>query len=286
VDERFLGGGIIRAVSELPAVGRTAIGVARVRAGESRRPDPLFDDPYAAAFVAAAGPSAGPADGAEPSAAQRRWRAAIAFHISIRTRFFDDYLLAAVDAGVRQVVLLGAGLDTRAYRLDWPAGVRWFELDRPDVLAFKQRVLDEQRARPRCDRVALAADLAGDWAGPLEAAGWRPGVPTAWLAEGLLVYLDRLTAEHVLTVVTTLSAGGSRLAVERGDVASQVAAIDPDQRPDEASALWRGGLGGSPGAWMNIHGWRTSEHEAPDVAAAYGRRSAGSARSGFVTATR
>src|SRR4051812_12042193 len=114
---------MILVMSTLPAVSRTALGVARVRAAEAARPDRLFTDPYAAAFVAAAG-----ADGETPDAAtltdeQRRWRAGIVFHITMRTRFFDDYLQGAVHGGCEQVVVLGAGLDTRAYRLDWPTGL-------------------------------------------------------------------------------------------------------------------------------------------------------------------
>jgi methyltransferase (TIGR00027 family) len=267
-------------------VSRTAIGVARVRAAESRRPDPLFDDPYAAAFLAATGGGTGPADAQTATEDQRRWRAAIAFHISVRTRFYDDYLRSAADAGIRQVVVLGAGLDTRAFRLSWPPDMDWFELDLPDVLAFKHLVLDEQGAAARCRRVAIAVDLGGDWATGLGIAGFDRTAPTAWLAEGLLVYLDAGAAEHVLTVATSLSSAGSRLAVERGDIAGQIATLAGDARPDEASSLWRGGLGRNPAGWLAEHGWETTEHDVADLAASYGRQPPPSARSGFVTATR
>ena len=270
----------------LPAVSRTAIGVARVRAAESARPEPLFTDPYAAAFVDAAGSDGAAPDPATLSDEQRRWRAGIAFHITVRTRFFDDYLRQAVAGGCGQVVLLGAGLDTRAFRFDWPVGVRWFELDLPDVLAFKQDVLEGVDAQARCERRALAADLAGDWAPDLGAAGFDPAVPTAWLAEGLLVYLDASTAAHVLTVATSLSAAGSRLAVERGDLAARVARTDAGDRPDEASRLWQGGLAGGVDEWLSAHGWRATEHDVTDVATSYGRQPPASARSGFVTASR
>ena len=273
-------------MNALPPVSRTAIGVARARAAEGRRPDALFDDPWADAFVAAAGGQATSADTARLTEEQRRWRAAIAFHVSIRTRFFDDYLTDALGGGVRQVVVLGAGLDTRAYRLGVPADVRWFELDLPEVLGFKQRVLDEQQATPRCHRSVVAADLAGDWSDGLLTAGLDPTSPTAWLAEGLLVYLDAATAAHVLATLTGLAAPGSRLAVERGDVAGQVAAMPSARRPDEASALWQGGLGRNPSEWLNAHGWQAVEHEVTDVATSYGRQPPPSARSGFVTATR
>src|SRR3954471_19766767 len=269
----------------LPAVSRTAIGVARVRAAETARPEPLFTDPYAAAFVAAAPGDVAP-DPATLTEEQRRWRAGIVFHITMRTRFFDDYLQQAVADGCRQVVVLGAGLDARAFRLGWPAGLRWFELDLPQVLAFKQTVLDAEGASPRCDRRALPADLADDWAADLQAAGFVPPLPTAWLAEGLLVYLSGETAAHVLAIATDMSAAGSRISLERGDVAGQVATTDSDDRPDQASALWRGGLGHNPAEWLTEHGWRTTEHEVSDVASAYGRQAPASARSGFVTAAR
>jgi methyltransferase (TIGR00027 family) len=270
----------------MPPVSRTAIGVARVRAAEVRRSDPLFDDPYAAAFIRASGIGSAATDSEAGTDDQRRWRAAIAFHISIRTRFFDDYLKAALGAGICQVVLLGAGLDARAFRLEPSPAVRWFELDLPDVLMFKQEVLDVQQASPGCRRTALAVDLGDDWADDLPSAGFDANAPTAWLAEGLLVYLDAATAEHVLDVATSLSSPGSRLAVERGDVARQISVMPGDARPDAASSLWRGGLGRNPAHWLVEHGWQTEEHEVADLATSYGRQAPPSARSGFVTATR
>jgi methyltransferase (TIGR00027 family) len=273
-------------MSPLPAVGRTALGVARVRAAESARAQPLFTDPYAAEFLAAAGSEPDGTAETAPTEEQRRWRAAIAFHIVMRTRFFDDYLTDAVAGGCEQVVLLGAGLDARAFRFDWPRELRWFEVDLPEVLTFKQSVLDSTGAEAGCDRRALVADLSGDWAAPLRDVGFRPTAPTAWLAEGLLVYLDSETAAHVLGTATTLSAPGSRLALERGDVATQVATTDTADRPDEASALWRGGLGHSPAVWLADRGWRTTEHETREIATSYGRQAPAAARSGFVTATR
>src|SRR5262249_54799214 len=118
-------------------VGLTALSVADARARESARPDRLFDDPFAQLFVDAAG-----AEFAPPSTANAiDIRAARAEYVAIRTRFFDDELRAACAAGCRQVVVLAAGLDTRAFRLEWPVGARLFELDVAEVLAFKERVL-------------------------------------------------------------------------------------------------------------------------------------------------
>jgi methyltransferase (TIGR00027 family) len=279
-------GGIIVRMPSLPAVSRTAIGVARARATETARPDRLFSDPYAAAFVEASGRDAAIPDPSTLTDEQRRWRAGIAFHVVMRTRFFDEYLEQAVAAGCNQVVVLGAGLDARAYRLDWPPSLTWFEVDLPDVHAFKKAVLDARGATASCDRRPVTADLTLDWSETLTEAGFDRSVATAWLAEGLLVYLEPQTAAHVLDIVTTLSTSGSRLAVERGDVTSRVADTDPQDRPDDASALWRGGLGRNPAERLAEHGWQVTEHEIAAVAAAYGRPAPEGARSGFVTAAR
>jgi hypothetical protein len=169
----------------LPWVGRTAVWVAGLRAVEGERADRLFEDRFAAAFVSAAGGGVAAATAGVPPGASE--------FLAIRTRFFDDQARAACTAGIRQVVLLAAGLDCRAFRLDWPAGVRVFELDLPDVFAFKVPVLAAAGARPRCARVAVAADLRAEWTGALT-AGFDPGAATGWLAEGLLPYLAARTS--------------------------------------------------------------------------------------------
>ncbi len=171
-------------------MSQTAVGVAAIRALESARVDRLFDDRLAAKFVAASGRplaerrQAAAADGRAP----QYWNA-IQIWVVIRTRFLDDFLADACAEGCRQVVLLGAGLDARAFRLDLPAGVRFFELDLPGVLEFKQRVVDATGARPNGARSVVPCDLSEDWPTALAAAGYRPEVRSAWIAEGLLVYL-------------------------------------------------------------------------------------------------
>jgi methyltransferase (TIGR00027 family) len=254
-------------------VGRTAIGVARVRALESARPDRLFHDPYAAAFVHADGVRE-VAPSIDPTPAM----VAMARHLVVRTRFFDDYLLAAARAGCAQVVLLAAGLDTRAHRLDWPAGTRVFELDLPEVLAFKQRVLAEQGAEPAAHLTALAVDLREDWAGALTAAGFDPDRPAVWLAEGLLVYLESDDVAGLLDTVTRLSAPGSRLAITHGLGADAHAGRAPspeDPTTDPAFApvvkLWRGGLAEDPVGRLDRHGWRAERHDRARLAVEYGR---------------
>jgi methyltransferase (TIGR00027 family) len=147
----------------LAGVSETALGAAEMRAEESRRTDRLFDDPYAAAFVEAAPPLFPDIPSIADDAALAALIEASITGVAIRTRFYDDYLSAASAAGCSQVVLLAAGLDTRAFRLGWPAGVRVFEIDLPGLFAFKERVLAGLGAIPRCERTVVAVDLREDW---------------------------------------------------------------------------------------------------------------------------
>ncbi|MFF2353403.1 SAM-dependent methyltransferase [Kitasatospora sp. NPDC058115] len=259
----------------LSPVSRTALSVAMVRAYESSRPDPLFVDPYAAAFAAAAGvalPAAGPDSGLA--------RALVA-HGILRTRFYDDRLLAA---GADQVVLLAAGLDTRAHRLDWPAGTRVFELDLGPVLAFKERVLDGLGAEPRTARTVLPADLLEPhWPARLVDAGFDPGRPSAWLAEGLLVYLTPEQAAALLTAVAALAAPGSRLLLEQG---RDVTATPHDPALAHLTGLWRGGLGPGTRDWLDGHGWTTGLTTLERLAERHARPLPGPSAAGFVEALR
>jgi methyltransferase (TIGR00027 family) len=132
--------------------------------------------------------------------------------VGVRSRFFDEYFGAATEAGISQVVLLAAGLDSRAFRLDWPAGTELYEVDQALVLTFKDEVLRD--TRPRCARHAVAADLRDDWGATLRAAGFDPARPAAWLAEGLLSFLPPQTERDMFAIVTALSAPGSQIAVE------------------------------------------------------------------------
>ncbi|MFC5181786.1 SAM-dependent methyltransferase [Actinomadura harenae] len=258
-------------------VGRTALGVARIRAAEHRREDRIFADPYAEAF-AAAGPPAVPGTGGAG-------RDLMVLQVIIRTRFFDDRMLAAAASGIRQVVVLAAGLDTRAFRLDWPDGVRFFEVDLPGVLAFKEATLAD--AEPRCERTVVPADLREDWSGRLRDAGFDPSLPTAWLIEGLLIYLSADDAASLMDGVTALSAPGSRLASEDGAGTAwliDLARTHPEQFP--AGRLWKGGLGEAYASWMEEHGWRVACHGLSDAAASYGRVTPRDMRRGFLTAER
>ena len=236
-------------------VGATAIGVAAMRAAESERQDRLFEDPLARAFVTGAGwPRIGLED-VEPE--RRAGLIALSAWVSARTRFLDDLLLDATNEGVRQVVLLGAGLDARAFRLPWPDGVRVFELDTAAMLDFKQRVVDGIAAQPRAERVVIRIDLREDWPGALRAAGFDPDAPVAWVVEGLLVYLDEASVERVMDDIGALSAPGQpfgpdlvlgrldRLAARLGGRGRLVAVdLAPPHRPGVVDGA----------AWLDGHG--------------------------------
>lgn len=243
-------------VAEMPDVSRTALGVAAMRAIETRRPDRLFEDPYAEAFAQLA-----------PEKMARAGRSVFRVHIVVRTRFLDDYLLAAVKAGCRQVVLVAAGLDARAFRLAWPEEVRLFELDLPELLAYKEEILASQNAEPRVSRTVVAVDLCENWTRDLVAAGFDPSVPTAWLVEGLLVYLSKEDAAGVLAAVTAQSAPGSQVACEHRDPASQTER-DAYKRA-KVVEMWKGGV--ATAKWLTDHGWQVETYEGTALAESYGR---------------
>ncbi|MHC3460715.1 MULTISPECIES: class I SAM-dependent methyltransferase [Streptomyces] len=247
-------------------VGLTALMVAAARAVETGRPDALARDTYAEHFVRAASACAGwpvrPEEVADGEADPLWGR--LGRYFALRTRVFDDHLLRRTGAGVRQVVLLGAGLDARAYRLPWPPECTVFEIDQPEVLAFKQRTLDRLGASPRAHRVTVAADLRHDWAEALVTAGFDPARPTAWLAEGLLLYLPSAAESRLIDTIDAHSARRSSLTYEVKFIKAESAAVrtspvyvaarerigvdllalfDADPRPDSATDLtergWR-----------------------------------------------
>jgi methyltransferase (TIGR00027 family) len=201
------------------SVGSTALFVATARALEAQKADPLVVDPYAEIFCrAVGGDAAAVLDGKAPD--HQLKSDGFGEHFvnfqAARTKYFDDYFRRAADSGVRQVVVLAAGLDSRAYRLDWPAATTVFELDRPQVLDFKREVLADQGARPRAERREIAVDLRDDWPQALRDSGFDPAKPSAWIAEGLLIYLPASAQEQLFTGVDSLAGPGSHVAVEDG----------------------------------------------------------------------
>jgi methyltransferase (TIGR00027 family) len=228
------------------SVGATATMVAAARAIATKAEDALIDDPFAEPLVRAVGVefftklASGelrPADVDVDNASAGMAR--MTDNMAVRTKFFDEFFVDAAAAGVQQAVILASGLDARAYRLAWPAGMTVYEIDQPEVIAFKTKTLAEFGAEPTADRRTVAVDLRFDWPSALIDAGFDPSRPAAWSAEGLLGYLPPEAQDKLLDTITELSAVGSRVAVE------STPSIDPAdlekaiERMQEAAQQWR-----------------------------------------------
>ena len=243
------------------SVGYTALLVAGWRALHAVSPQPLVRDEYAKLFIAAsqdpylAGVLANPGTSEDETAFPRLY--------GVQTRFFDDFFSSAGKAGIRQAVIVAAGLDSRAYRLEWPDGTTVFEVDLPKVLEFKARVLGEHGATPKARRSEVAADLRTDWPTPLKAAGFDPHGASAWSVEGILPYLTDDAQDALFTRISGLCSLGSRVAV--GALGSR---LDREQvtalEADHPGANMSGDVDFSaltyepksdPAEWLTAHGW-------------------------------
>jgi methyltransferase (TIGR00027 family) len=255
----------------LPPVGETAVGVAQVRAAEADRSDRLFTDLLAASFVRAAGLNDRRRDGA---VAPGRRPSLVAW-ITVRTRFLDDLVLDACGSGCRQVVILGAGLDARAFRLDWPAKLRLWELDLAQVLEFKQKVVDADGWRTHCERIAVPVDLSENWPQALLEAGFDAHARVTWLAEGLLAYLSPEASDSLVARAGELSVPESRMGLTLASPerlqAWRAAHPDGAGRPGDYVALWRSTAPELATEWLAAHGWHAEIFNAAERSAAYGR---------------
>jgi methyltransferase (TIGR00027 family) len=256
------------------SVGATATAVAASRAMASKGPDALLDDPFADPLVRAVGLEhfVKMVDGEiaiddDPLLNRRTMNEQIA----VRTRFFDNFFTSAAAEGIRQAVILASGLDTRAFRLPWPADTAVFEVDQPEVIEFKGATLSRLGAAPRATLKTVGIDLRGDWPTALKDAGFDPGEPTAWIAEGLLVYLPPEAQERLFDNITALSAPGSRVATEHMDMKSlpeDFARLLTERSRKLGSEidladLFYDGERHSAGDYLTSHGWtvtvRTTE---------------------------
>jgi methyltransferase (TIGR00027 family) len=236
------------------SVGATATMVAAARAVASKSTSagkaPVIDDPYAEPLVRAVGVefftklASGeltPADldvrdsGGQSPVGMTRF----ADGMAARTKFFDDFFAGAVEAGIRQAVILASGLDARGYRLSWPQDMVLFEIDQPEVLAFKSATLGQLGAQPSTELRTVAIDLRQDWPAALAEAGFDPSQSTAWIAEGLFGYLPPEAQDRLLDQISELSPAGSRLAVESVPSNHEVDEEELREKMKESTDLWR-----------------------------------------------
>ena len=262
------------------SVGSTAVMVAAARAFETEQSDALIRDPYARLLVSNAGANVLWEHLLDPAVtdqvAEIDAEAVAQLHHmrgyqAVRTHFFDSFFADAVDAGIRQVVILASGLDSRAYRLNWPAGTTVYEIDQPQVLEYKTEVLTANGVAAPVDRRAVAIDLRQDWPAALRAAGFDSAQRTAWLAEGLLMYLPAEAQDALFAQITELSPAGSRVAAETAAVHADerrqrmrekllrvAEKLGVQQTMDIGELMYRDDHRAPVADWLNSHGWQAS----------------------------
>jgi methyltransferase (TIGR00027 family) len=232
-------------------VAKTGLLVAALRAEETKRPDRLFDDPFADALAGEVGRSLlglyrdSATSGTVPI-------------IEVRTRWYDEAIARAAASGIRQFVILASGMDSRAYRLEWPDGTRVFEIDREEVMAEKARGLGS--AIPKCRRVAIGGNLADDWTRELSSRGFDRAARTMWLVEGLLQYLEAPAVELIFERIDALSAQKSMIlfdVIGRSLLESPIMAPTLE-RMREIGAPWQFGTD-DPAALLG--GWKATVTE-------------------------
>jgi methyltransferase (TIGR00027 family) len=249
-------------LKEHQLLASTAYWTAAVRAAETARADRLFNDPWAQALAGPQG-KAWIADRTPDSV----------LPIALRTRYYDDFLeRITFEHFIPQIVLVAAGLDTRAYRLSWPPGIRLFELDQAPVLAQKRAVMGAAGAEAACRRTAIPADLTGDWEGDLIEAGYDPMLPSGWLLEGFLFYIASADLESVLDRAMRLTAPRSWIgfdAINSLILTSPITKSWVDMQA-QSGAPWIGALD-DPQAFLEERGWQANLVPIGAPEANYGR---------------
>jgi len=249
-------------------ISRTAFWLAVYRARESQREDRLFHDPFAAPL---AGEEGFALTGLE--VAGTRVEADNPFY-GIRTRFFDDFLLRVVsDSCIRQVVLVAAGLDTRTFRLNWPAGMKVYEIDRAQVFSYKETILEKEVAQPHCTRSCVGVDLlTADWSSRLREAGFEPEVPSVWLAKGFFHYLTDEVVHQIVRQISSLAKEGSWLGADvlNRDFLTSPWTQEWLQKLQELGTPWRYGEN-DPESFLAHYGWEAMVTEVGREDANYGR---------------
>lgn len=263
-------------------VGSTALFVAAARALAAREREPLALDPLAEVFLRAAGEEWAQLIDDDPELTRDHPLRSTDFglpfrdHLAARTRYFDDYLQSACDSGIGQVVILAAGLDSRAYRLPCLEGVAVYELDRPQVLDFKRDTLLAAGRIPIADRREVAVDLRENWLDALRDSGFDATAGTAWLVEGLLIYLTPAAQDELFTTLGSVSASGSRAAIEQmtplpRDAYEALAAQDTADATSDWARLIYNEPRSDAVQWFSERGWDAERTELVDYLRAAGR---------------
>jgi methyltransferase (TIGR00027 family) len=279
------------------SVGATALGVASARAAETESENPLIHDPFARIFLDAAGEGVWnwhangdlPPEVVEAEPDLPLQRQGMVNYMASRTKFFDSFFVTAANDGIKQAVILAAGLDARSWRLPWPDGVTVYELDQDRVLDFKLSTLTSHGAQPAVNRVEVAVDLRHDWPKALLEAGFDPSQPSVWSAEGLMPYLPNAAQELLFERIADLAAHGSRVAVEalgptfldedlrakrreRMDrLRSVLAKVQPDREVPRTDELWYFEEREPVGEWFARHGFEVTVTPAVELMEGFGR---------------
>lgn len=243
-------------------LGMTARWAAAVRAAESNREDRLFDDPWASALAGKEG---------------EKWLtgrpAGSTLTMVLRTRYFDDFLLrVSGQDGINQIILMAAGLDTRAFRLGWAKNTRLFELDQLDVLNYKKEILGSMDARANCDRRVIRVDLTESWNEALANSGFDSQKPSCWLLEGFLFYLPNESITQIINDVTDLAVPGSWMGfdINNSDVMTSSWTKKWVDMQAQMGAPWIGTLD-NPESFLSARGWLATLTQAGQPDANYGR---------------
>jgi methyltransferase (TIGR00027 family) len=236
------------------AVGFSSRIMAAVRAIETRRPDRLIEDPLAALL-------AGEETIVQTTSTAKEYEENGRPFVAVRTRFFDDFLMSHA-AQKSQVVILGAGMDTRAFRLAWHPDTHLYELDQPEVLQYKESILENHQAL--CHRHSLSVDLTQPWSTKLIAAGYQTNIPSIWLLEGVLYYLDETDVRNLLKTISDLSTKGSWLGADLINTQSIL------QSSARLAQYWHYGCD-EPETLLATYGWNASVIHPGDEEAYFGR---------------
>ncbi|MFK8183699.1 MAG: class I SAM-dependent methyltransferase [Phormidesmis sp.] len=240
--------------SQAPKVSFTARSMAAARALESRREDALFHDPLAEKLAGA--------EAIEKAASivEKNEKEGSPYP-QVRTRFLDDVLLANA-SDIRQVVLLGAGLDTRAFRMGLSSDTHVYEIDQQDIFDYKNPILENDQ--PSCVRHTIVSDVSeGEWPELLLENGFQKDKPSIWIAEGFLYYLFEKDVIALMKTLQTFAAVGSVFAC---DVINEVVC----NGRDDWSKYWQWGCD-EPEAFWGQYGWLANAVQPGEEGACFDR---------------